>query len=373
MTDPAVLIHADPIRSPDLFHAIPLDIIDPFLYAEVGGRKVAVNSVLESERIAGLGTGIEVLDFVSLGFDELLESGVSYPEAELETDLRACRKLGIEHAVVPPGFPLALAEKLRAAGIELTVDRDRFVFRRRVKTPEEIAGIRRAQAAADAAMALAAQLLSELPDGISCESVRAAMQGECAGRGCALPDTVIVARNEQSALGHDTGSGPVGPGDIVLVDIWPQDRRSRCWADMTRTFVAGGVEVPHELQEYLELTAESLRAVLFELRPGAVCRDLFALACEPFEAAGQPTVRTKAPGSTLVDGFYHGLGHGVGLEVHEPPYLGRSDETLVAGDVVTVEPGCYRRGYGGVRLEELVLVTDDGAELLTDFPYSLET
>ena len=373
MTETPLLIKADTARSADLFHALPLEILDPFLYAEVDGRRVAVNSVLESDRITGLGTGVEVLDVFSLGFDKLLNSGVSYPEAELETDLRACRELGIEHAVVGPDFPLALAEKLRGGGIGLTVDRDRFVFRRRVKSPEEIAGIRRAQAAANAAMALAAQLLGELPDGVSCESIRVAMQELCARAGCRLPDTVIVARNEQSALGHDIGSGPIVQGDMVLIDIWPQDRGSRCWADMTRTFMAGGAEAPGELREYWELTRASLAAVLPALAPGAVCRDIFGLACESFEAAGQPTVRTKDPGTTLVDGFFHGLGHGVGLEVHEPPYLGRSDETLAAGDVVAVEPGCYRRGFGGVRLEELVLITEHGAEVLTDFPHSLET
>jgi Xaa-Pro aminopeptidase len=107
------------------------------------------------------------------------------------------------------------------------------------------------------------------------------------------------------------------------------------------------------------------------IKPGAVCREIHAASCEPFEAAGKPTVRTKQPNTTLEEGYYHGLGHGVGLEVHERPNLGRSDETLIAGDVVTVEPGCYRPGFGGCRLEDLVVVTEDGCEVLTDFPYDL--
>jgi hypothetical protein len=110
-----------------------------------------------------------------------------------------------------------------------------------------------------------------------------------------------------------------------------------------------------------------------EIRAGADCRAIFDGTCLIFEAAGEPTQRTKKPGETLADGFFHGLGHGVGLEVHEAPGLGRlADKALVAGDVVTVEPGLYRAGYGGVRLEDIVLVTDDGAEVITDYPYELE-
>ena len=367
-----LLMRADTERSADLYHAIPLEILDPFLYIETGERKVAVTGVLERDRIQDLGLGIDVLDPFSLGLDDLLNGGVEFLDAELEIDVRACRELGVEHAVVPPEFPLAWAEALRAGGIKLSIDAERFRLRRRVKTDAQIEGIRRAQAAADSAMAAAAKLLRELPAGLSCESVRSAMQADCAEHGADLPDTVIVARGEQSALGHESGSGPIERGDVVLIDIWPRDRASRCWADMTRTFIAGGAEPPAELREYWELARAALEAVGPALVPGAVCRELHALSCEPFEAAGQPTARNKEPNTSLDHGYYHSLGHGVGLEVHERPNLGRSDERLIAGDVVTVEPGCYRPGFGGARLEDLVLITEDGPEVLTKFPYELE-
>ena len=197
------------------------------------------------------------------------------------------------------------------------------------------------------------------------------MQAVCKGRGAELPDDRDRRPRRAVGLGPRGGHGPIDRGGIVLIDIWPRDKASRCWADMTRTFVAGGEAPPAELQEYWELTRASLDAVLPMLKPGAVCREIHAASCEPFEAAGKPTVRTKPPDTILEEGYYHGLGHGVGLEVHERPNLGRSDETLIAGDVVTVEPGCYRPGFGGCRLEDLVLVTEDGAEVLTKFPYEL--
>ena len=367
----SLLLRAAPGASADLFHALPLDILDPFLYAEHDGRKVAVTGVLERDRIEALGLGIEVLDPFSLGLDTLLEQGVGFLEAEIEVDLRACRELGLEAAIVPPDFPLAWADRFREEGVELRVDAEAFDLRRRVKTEAQMAGIRRAQTAAEAAMGTAAALLRELPAGLTCEQVRERMQAVCKAHDAELPDTAIVAHGAQSASGHEEGHGPIERGGIVLIDIWPRDRESRCWADMTRTFVAGGAAPPAELQEYWELTRASLERVLPMIKPGAVCREIHAASCEPYEAAGKPTVRTKEPNTTLEEGYYHGLGHGVGLEVHERPNLGRSDERLIAGDVVTVEPGCYRPGFGGCRLEDLVLVTEDGYENLTDFPYDL--
>lgn len=363
------MLHAAPESSADLFHAVPASIGDAFTYLEgADGRQVAVISVLDRDAVTAV--GVEVVDPSTLGRDELAEAGVEPLAADAELALRAVHSLGEEAVVVPPDFPLWVADHLRAAGVGVTVDADRFMHRRRVKTPAQLAGIRRAQKAADAAMAVARDLLIELAPGLTSEAVREAMQSVCSGLACDLPDDVIVASGPQSALGHESGHGPIAAGVPVVVDIWPHDRASRCWADMTRTFVAGGGEPSAELAEYWALCDASLRAVLAAIRPGVAGGELYALSCEPFEAAGKPTQRTKAPGTPLDEGYYHSLGHGVGLELHERPYLGRASDDLVAGDVIAVEPGCYRPGFGGCRLEDLVLVTEDGCEVLTEFAYT---
>jgi Xaa-Pro aminopeptidase len=369
----ALLIYGDTERSTDLFHVIPAVIADPFLYAEVAGRRHAVLPTLDHESVRAVDTSIELLDPYELGRRELLRSGLDHAAIDFEIAQRACRRLAITDATVNWDFPLAVAERLRAAGVGLTVDHKRFEARRRRKTALQVDGIRRAQYAADRAMGLAAELLRAARPGLTAEDVRAAMQALCAEHDADLPDDVIVAVNGQAANGHDSGSGPIASGDTVLVDIWPRDRASRCWADMTRTFVAGGAAPAEELAGYWRLAREALEAVEAAIRPGAAGRDLHVIASEVFERAGQPTVRTLPDGQALPDhGFLHSLGHGVGLDVHEAPGLGLAGgDELVAGDVVAVEPGCYRQGVGGVRLEDLVLVTEDGGEVLTDFPYSL--
>jgi Xaa-Pro aminopeptidase len=335
----------------------------------VDGRRAATVSVLDADKVAAL--GVEILDPSALGGDALLASGISRHAFHLEIALRACRELGLERAAVPPEFPVAVADHLRANGIALDVEPETFVLRRRSKTDAQLAGIRRAQVAADAAMAVAAQLIRELRPGLTSEEIRDAMTVVCDELGCDLPGDVIVAHGPQSADGHESGYGALVAGEPVVVDIWPRDRASRCWADMTRTFVAGGGEPGDELAEYWRLTKESLDLVYPEVRGGADAHAIYRRSCEPYIAAGKPTQLTKAEGEVLRDGYFHGLGHGVGLEVHERPALTRSPDTLLAGDVITLEPGCYRHGFGGVRLEDLVVVTEDGCETLTNFPYDL--
>ena len=377
---PDVLIFGDTIRHAELRHELPLDVPDPFLYAEVGGVRHAVVSSLERGRVAALGGGLEVHAVEEFGYDELVLSGSDRSEALLEVTARACRTLGLERAAVPSDFPLEVADRLRADGIALTVDREQFEARRRVKSGAELDGIRRAQAAAEAGMRAARELLRQAePNGagleaggelLTCERVRDAIRDAVARAGANAGDVLIVSHGAQTASGHESGSGPIQAGEPVIIDLWPRDPDSACFADMTRTFVVG--EAPAELRRYHQLTREALARSLAAVRPGVAAREVFRISCEPYEQAGLPTLLSKAPGQVLEEGYFHSLGHGVGLEVHEAPTLGRSPGLLVAGDVVTLEPGCYRPGFGGCRLEDLVLVTEDGAELLTDFPYDLE-
>jgi Xaa-Pro aminopeptidase len=372
-----LLIWGDTVRSPELRHEVPVMIPDAFLYAESGERRAAVLHALEIPRVRAE-TDLEIVAQEELGSDELFAQGLPRWQIDQELVLRGCRRLGITQAAVPPSFPVGLADFLRGSGVELTVDRELFDQRRRAKNETELAGIRRAQKACEAALDAARELLRRAaPNGaglevdgqpLTSERLKRAIEAVFSDHGVEGGE-MIVSHGPQSAVGHDLGSGQIQVNEPIVFDLFPKDKETGCYADMTRTYFVG--DPPEEVREWYRLVKEALDRSTAEIRPGKNGRELHELACAIFADAGYKTQLNKEPGEVLEDGFFHGLGHGVGLEVHEAPSLGRIGDDLVPGDVVTVEPGLYRSGYGGLRLEDLVLVTEDGHEVITDYPYDL--
>ena len=377
---PAILLYGDTVRYPAIRHEVPLEIIDPLLFVARDGRPSILTSSLEGARISAALPDAELLFLDELGFYELLEAGTPRREAELEMAVRAVDRWGITDVVVPDDLAVAVADRLRATGVQVEIDREAVGARRRVKNPGELEGIRRAQRAAEAGIAAAEALIHGadrdggrlVSDGevLTAEAVRSAVRAECAAMSAPAPPDIMVV-SAFSGGGHDPGSGPL-PADLPIeIDVWPRDEKSGCWADMTRTFVGG--EVSAEVATLRDVAREALEAARSAARPGITGGALYDTAAEVVERAGHPTQRTRTPGERLTRGFYFGLGHGVGLEVHESPGLGiGSQDTLVAGDVIAIEPGIEGvDGIGGVRFEDLLLITDDGCETLTSYPYEL--
>ena len=382
---PGLLLFGDTVRSAALRHEIPVAIIGPLLFAEVDGRRVVLTSWLERDRVTRALPDTEVLDFFDFGWKELVAGGMSFAEGDREVVARVARQLGIDTAIVPGDFPLALGDRLRADGIVLTVDDDAVELRRRAKSKAELDGIRAAQRAAESAMTAARDLLSRsrpTDDGhleldgrwLLAEDVRATLRAACVEQGAPCPPEVIVASAWSGGGGHEPGSGPLPSGLPIVIDIWPRDDASGCWADMTRTFMVGKPTAEHA--ELIDARARIVRNALEQakaaVRPGVSGGALFDLVCDLFQSEGHLTQRSVT-GDGEDEGFQSWLGHGVGLDIHEAPGLGPAGrDVLVAGDVLAIEPGLYDSRIGEVRFEDLVLVTQDGCESLTQFAYDIE-
>lgn len=284
---------------------------------------------------------------------------------------------GVDRVAVPERFPVGTADGIRTQGIEVVVDTDDVLIdMRAVKTPAELDHIRTAQRANEAAMAAAERLLERatidadrqlLVDGelLTSERLKRAIETTLLESGCGLDET-IVACGQQAADPHNRGSGPLVANEPIIIDIFPRDNSTSYHSDMTRTFCKG--DPSEALREWYDLTNKALGAALDAVEPGNTGGDVHAAACEVYEDAGLPTFRTDPRTET---GFIHSTGHGVGLDVHERPRLSTDGGDLTAGQVITVEPGLYDPAVGGVRIEDIVIVTEDGYENITDYPIEL--
>jgi Xaa-Pro aminopeptidase len=375
---PNILFFGDTERSPAMRHELPAGIGDPFVLAVVDGKLHVVASDLDRSLVEAAAPGAEVHGFKELGLFELLDQGLRHHEVDLELTSRAIAVMGIREAVADPEMPVFIADRLRADGIVLHFDHEAIAGRRRVKTAAEMAGIRRAQTAAEAGLRAAAQLLGRAAvegDGIVADGevvtsnrVRAAIREACQQHGAPASTDLIVSSAWEGG-GHEPGSGPLPANLPIVIDLWPRDEESTCFADMTRTFVVG--EVPEAVRTLESLVRRALERAREAVRPGITGEALYAIACDIFEEAGHRTMRT-GPGDDPDEGFQFSLGHGVGLSVHEAPGLGpNARDELVPGDVIAIEPGLTVAGLGEVRLEDLLLVTADGSETLTSYPYDL--
>ena len=267
-------------------------------------------------------------------------------------------------------FPLHVADRLRAEGIELEPQHELFDLRRRPKRLPSSPG----------SAAPRPRPTRGWPRQPSCsarggpltsEEIKAAIDAAFMAHGCSC-DEFIVSHGAQSAIGHHVGSGEIAPGEPVVIDIWPRDRESACFADMTRTFVVG--EPTDELVEWHRLVKEALDRSLELIRPGVSGpRGLRRGAARSSRPPGtRPSARRSRARCSTTASSTGSATASASRCTRRREWGSPRNDVLQAGDVVTVEPGLYRPGTGGCRLEDLVVVTDDGYENLTRFPYELQ-
>ncbi|HVR71089.1 MAG TPA: Xaa-Pro peptidase family protein [Vicinamibacteria bacterium] len=372
-TAPVRLLYAASETDADMLYATGFFAPDPFLFVQAGRRRLMVMSDLERDRAKKQARVTRVLAWTGIA-RELEREGRVPGVAEVAA--RVLRRLGTRSVEVPRSFPVGLAEDLRALRLGVRVAPDPFWPERAIKRPHEVRAITAALRAAEAGLEAGLEALRGCRIGrdgwlrrdrrvFTVEDLRAAVNTRIMAEG-ALPAHTICAPGDQAVDPHEEGHGPIPAHTPIVMDIFPRSERTGYFGDLTRTVVRG--RAAERLLEVYALVHEGVRLGHRRVKAGAdgqaIHREIQAL----FDARGYRTgVRDGR-----MQGFFHGTGHGLGLQIHEPPSISLRPSVLRAGHVVTVEPGLYYLGLGGVRLEDVALVTRSGSRNLTRVPKFLE-
>ncbi len=366
----------DDATDPDQRYLSGFSAPDPYQTLITGGEIHLLVSGLEYGRACAEANADTVTRRSAYDYQQLVAEYGRY-EGTIRTIVAFLEDHEIGSITVPPRFPTGTADGLREWGISVTVETDGIVAESRaIKTEWEREQIQRTQRANEAAMATAETLLADadVDDGVlvydgdplTSERLKAEIEVTLIRHGCGLDDT-IVACGADAADPHDRGSGPLEADELIVVDIFPRNKETGYFADMTRTFARG--DLSEEARRRYRVTNEAYEAALEAVKPGVTGSEVHDAACDVIEAAGYETLRSDPHTET---GFIHSTGHGVGLAIHEEPTISPAGGELEPGHVLTIEPGIYDPAVGGVRIEDLVVVTEDGYENLTEYRVGLE-
>ncbi|WP_372798121.1 M24 family metallopeptidase [Pontiella sp.] len=344
---------------------------DPFLFLKTGSGGFLCVSAMEKGRAEKQSTaGTQVFTPGDLG----LAGKKAWNHVEQIKALMS--RAGVKRLQVPSDFPAGLFQTLEKKGISISVARHPACPERKVKDAAEISKLRKSQQAAVAAMKAGIGLIGSAEIGknntlyigkekLTSEKVRQLIHKTLIDYDCAGVET-IVAGGDQGTDPHERGHGPLFAGQSIILDIFPRSEKTGYWGDITRT-VCRGPAAPELKKLYNAVKAAQL-AALKMVKPGICADEIHRNCCDIFEKRGFQTLEKE--GRHV--GFIHGTGHGVGLDIHELPRVGRSGEILEEGNVITIEPGLYYPGLGGVRIEDTVAVTEDGFRFLAACPKKFE-
>lgn len=368
----ARLIVDDSEHDANMLYATRMFVPDPFIWFETRGKSCAVMSDLEIDRARRKANVDRVLSF-SRYQKQLKRDGGKRPGFGAVLN-RVLREFRVRQVEVPMNFPIGLAKQLR--GIRIIVKPDPFFPGREIKTSTEIRALRDATRLAEEGMRAAITVLRASRIGrdgflyrrarkLTSEQVQGAINSTIAGLGGVAPLTIVAGGN-QGCDPHEIGHGPLRAHTTIILDIFPRDMRTGYWGDITRTVVRG--RASNAVKKLYAVVGDAQNLAFQKLREGVNGQDVHSGIQELFISKGYRTGAIRG----RMQGFFHGTGHGVGLEIHERPRVSTASEVLRAGQVVTVEPGLYYTGVGGVRLEDVAVIQLNGARNLTRFPKALE-
>ncbi len=369
-----LLMVADSERDANMLYATGLFVPDPFIYLRAGGRPLLVLSDLEIDRARKQAPHCRVAS-LSAYQQKLRRNGVKIPGfAHVVREIM--RENKIRRAIVPDNFPLGLAKDLKRLGIKLK-PRAGFFPKREIKSADEVRKISAALVMAEVGMAegMQALRLSKIDKrrqliyrGLPLTSERLRAVIDCAIlQACGLAANTIVAGGKQACDPHERGFGKLRANEPIIIDIFPRSQKTGYFGDITRTVVRG--RASEAVKKLYDTVFHGQKIALQKISAGTSTKEIHQCVQQFFAQRGYKTGRNNG----RMEGFFHGTGHGLGLEIHEAPRIGATSRgKLKAGQVVTVEPGLYYPGIGGVRLEDVALVTTNGAKNLTRFEKVLE-
>lgn len=359
----------------NMLYAVGMFVPDPFIYLRRHGRATIVMSDLEIDRARKQAAHCRAVS-LSAYHQKLRAAGVKAPKLS-DVIGALMRERGARSVTVPYNFPLGLTEELRRLRISVKVKPGGFFPERELKSPPEVKKISAALMMAEVGMAEAMQVLrlSKIArDGrlmfhgvpLTSEKLRSVIDMAIL-QASGLAAHTIVAGGRQGCDPHERGFGPLHANETIILDIFPRSQKTGYFGDITRTVVRG--RASEGVRRLYDTVLQGQKLGFRKVRANTPTADVHHAIQEFFASQGYKTARRHG----RMEGFFHGTGHGLGLEIHEAPRMGpTSTGNLTPGQVVTVEPGLYYPELGGVRLEDVALVTRNGARNLTRFEKVLE-
>jgi Xaa-Pro aminopeptidase len=370
----------------DMRYAVKTNITGSFFYIETKGKKYAFLDKVDFGVIRPL-KGLTLRNSKSLALGRKRSNLEMVPLEPLAKEARKLKfrisdrnklayyifkKYGLvgRKVEVPIHFPLDMADFLRKHGAKLTPTFP-FFPERAVKTKEEIEYIKESLTHTKMAFRIIENILrkSKIRGSriyfknkvLTSEFLKQAAEKILFENGMFDILGMIISSGKQTAIPHHNGSGPIRPHQPIVCDIFPRHRESGYFADMTRTFVKGNPSI--EIQKMYAVVLKTQLATMKKIRAGVSAKEVYEIAAN---------VILKESYDVQEKGFTHGLGHGVGLDIHEKPSLKpHSEDILEAGNIITIEPGLYYPKIGGIRLEDMILITKSGCKNLTNYPKKL--
>jgi len=354
----------------DLLYRTNFFVPDPVIYIEHKGKKVLVLSDLEIDR----GKDEATVDTV-LSLSDYQRRLLSKKRKRLKfVDIvdEVLKDLKIKKALVPGMFSIKYADELRKRGYKIKVSEEEPFFKERLKkTPQEVNSLKDALRKTARAMDLAIRMVasSEIRRNklymngqvLTSEKVKGEISAELSRMGYNASHT-IVASGVHSSMPHHSGEGPIFADKPLVIDIFPRSQDTGYFGDMTRTVIRG--EPSEKLVKMYNTVLNGQKLGISMIRDGVKSKDVHTAIVEYFDESGFETGNLNGK----QQGFIHSTGHGLGLEIHEPPRIGMGDEILKEGNVLTVEPGLYYEKIGGIRIEDVVVVEKNGCTNLTKYP-----